>query len=80
MEGPGVALFEELAKHVAQGVSFGNLFVHPIIDDAGGRIVAEEVVDRGGQFEPSFVAVPLDSLEPLGIDHAGAEYSEGFFF
>ena len=68
----GFDALEEL-PHVGIGhVGGGHLLVHPVVDDVGGGVVAEQVVDGGGHLERALVAVALHRLDPARVDHPGA--------
>src|SRR5690349_17189696 len=48
---PRVRLLHERLIVLVEDVLLGQGLVHPVVDDAGGRVEAEQVVDRGGQLE-----------------------------
>ena len=55
----------------------GQLLVHPVVDHAGGRVVAEQVVHGRGHLERALVPVPGHRGEPPRVDHPGAEHPLG---
>src|SRR5579859_5707381 len=61
---PGVGAVEELAHLLVADVGIGELLVHPVFDHAGRRVVTEQVVHGGGEFERALVAVPFHRLDP----------------
>ena len=69
---PGVGALEELAHRRVDDVRPGDPLVHPVLDDVGGGVVAEQVVDRGRDLERALVAVAAHGVDPLGVDDPGA--------
>ena len=53
----GFDCLEELPHRRVGDVGLGDPLVHPVLDDLGGGVVAEQVVDGGGQLEGALVAV-----------------------
>src|SRR5690606_24785937 len=70
---PGIRPPHEALVRFVQHVLAGQRLVHPVVHDARGRVEAEQVVDRGGQFERALVAVPLHGTDPTWIDDTGPE-------
>src|SRR5208337_4394154 len=70
---PRIALLKEFLHARIERIRLSDLLVHPVVNDAGGGVEAEQVIDRRAQFQPPFVAVPPYALDPLGVDDARAE-------
>jgi len=77
VQGPGVGAAEEFAHLLVADVGVGELLVHPVLDHARRGVVAEQVVDRGGEFEGALVAMAFHGLDPARVDHPGAENTRG---
>src|SRR6202000_2332700 len=73
VQGPRVGLGEELPLLRVADVTLRQFFVHPVRDDVRGRVVAEQVVDGGGQLEGALVAVPAHRGQPPRVHHPSAE-------
>ena len=77
VQGPWVGAAEEFAHLLVADVGVGELLVHPVLDHARRRVVAEQVVDGGGEFEGALVAVPFHRLDPARVDDPGPEDTRG---
>jgi len=71
---------QEAAVVRVQQVGVGDHGVLMIAHEAGGGVVGEQVVHRGGHFEGAFVAVAAGGGEPFGVDHAGAHDAGDLLF
>src|SRR6516225_11961298 len=74
---PGVGLPHERAGLFVEDVGRGQLLVHPVRDDAGGGVVAEQVVHGRGELERPFVPVTAHRRYPARVYHPGAEHPPG---
>src|SRR5450830_13185 len=75
---PGIGFFEEALHTGIEGVGLRQLFVHPVVHDLRRGVVAEQIIDRRRQLQPTLVTMALDAVEPLRIDDARAEHAQGF--
>src|SRR5579875_3963843 len=73
MQRPRITTSEKLSHLCIQRITPGNLFVHPILKDARGGVVAKQVIDSGRQLQAAFVAVAGDALQPFRVDYTGTE-------
>src|SRR5919202_5015219 len=76
-QGPGVGPLHEVADFFIENVLTGYILVHPVLDHACGGVVAEEVIDGGGELESTLVSVALHRRDPLRVRHARAEDTAG---
>src|SRR5215203_1069081 len=76
---PRVGLLHELPYLLVKDVLPGYVAVHPVFDDAGCGIVAEEVVHGGGELEGALVAVALHGRYPLRVGDAAPEDAADLF-
>ena len=71
---PRVRLRHERRDVVVEQVLRGDLLVHPVLGDAGRRVVAEQVVDGRRQLGRALVAVADHRRDPARVGDAGAEH------
>ena len=80
VQSPGVGGAKEIAHLLRERIVLGQSLVDEVRRNLRGRIEAEDVVDRRCQFQSTFVAMPLDALNPLWIDHARTIDAQSLFF
>ena len=66
----GFERVQEVAHLVRAHVALGHRLVHPVLDDAGRGVVAEQVVDGGRQLERALVAVAHHRGDPARVRDA----------
>ena len=70
---PRVGARHELGDVVVEQVALRDLLVHPVLGHAGRRVVAEQVVDGGGELGGALVAVADHRRDPARVGDARAE-------
>ncbi|MNC59358.1 hypothetical protein D3C75_1091620 [compost metagenome] len=72
-------LFDEGAGIGIQHIGIGQQCIVVIVDQVGSSVEGKQIVHRGRQLECSFIAVALDTVDPLRVDRPRAYHAVELF-